>query len=262
MNSFANDQLTGVAITIENDRLVTTDTTGRIKMFDISKIDFTKPNQTQEEMKALVTNPWFINAHRKLITTVEIIQQREQEESEEEDDDFELPEGLTKEERVDWPDFFVLTASQDCDVLLHRLSNGVRIGQFAQDELWNIYDMTPYEKIRPNYVRDWLVEKKEKWKKLMDDRIAEGRRKGLIPEERKVEVRLSTKDQLRQLGINIGIDNSLNDSFGDDMSAGGGNNDQFDVDLLDSDEEDPLQQDQFKGRNLSKVGNLKKRDMT
>ena len=44
MNSFANDQLTGVAITIENDRLVTTDTTGRIKMFDISKIDFTKPN--------------------------------------------------------------------------------------------------------------------------------------------------------------------------------------------------------------------------
>ena len=122
--------------------------------------------------------------------------------------------------------------------------------------------MTPYEKIRPNYVRDWLVEKKEKWKKLMDDRIAEGRRKGLIPEERKVEVRLSTKDQLRQLGINIGIDNSLNDSFGDDMSAGGGNNDQFDVDLLDSDEEDPLQQDQFKGRNLSKVGNLKKRDMT
>ena len=38
MNSFADDQLTGVAITKENDRFVTTDTIGRIKMFNISRL--------------------------------------------------------------------------------------------------------------------------------------------------------------------------------------------------------------------------------
>lgn len=61
-------------------------------------------------------------------------------------------------------------------MLLHRLSNGVKIGQFGQDELWNIYDMTNYEKIRPKYYNEWLKLKKAKWLKLMDDRIEEGRK--------------------------------------------------------------------------------------
>ena len=61
----------------------------------------------------------------------------------------------------------MLTAGQDCDILLHRLSNGVRIGQFYQEDLWNIYDMTPYEKIRPKYVREWLAVKKRNWMDLM-----------------------------------------------------------------------------------------------
>ena len=95
---------------------------------------------------------------------------------------------------MEWPDCFVLTAAQDWDILLHRLSNGVRIGQFAQDDLWNIYDMTPYEKIKPKYVREWLAEKKEKWMDMMQARLLNAKKRGLIPEEEKVEIRLSTKD--------------------------------------------------------------------
>ena len=72
-----------------------------------------------------------------------------------EDDNIELPEGLAPEERKPWPDIFILTASADWDILIHRLSNGVKIGQFAQEEPWNIYDMTPYEQIKPKYVREW-----------------------------------------------------------------------------------------------------------
>ena len=40
--------------------------------------------------------------------------------------------------------------------------------------------MKPYDKLKPNYVREWLVEKKQKWLKLMDDRIAHAKRHGLI----------------------------------------------------------------------------------
>ena len=38
INEVANDQLTGLAITVDNNRFVTTDTSGRIKMHDISKV--------------------------------------------------------------------------------------------------------------------------------------------------------------------------------------------------------------------------------
>ena len=145
----------------------------------------------------------------------------------------------------------MLTAGQDWDILLHRLSNGVRIGQFAQDDLWNIYDMSPYEKIRPNYVREWLQEKKRNWVNMITDRMLEAKRKGLITEEEsKVPVRLSTKDQLRAMGINLGINmDDLDGSFGENGSAGG-NNDDFDMNALESEEEDLKEQDQFKGINL------------
>ena len=45
-------------------------------------------------------------------------------------DPTDMPEDMAPEEKVNWPDQFVLTAGHDCDILLHRLSNGVRIGQF------------------------------------------------------------------------------------------------------------------------------------
>jgi hypothetical protein len=138
-------------------------------MFDLSRVDFRNRSETDEDRNAKVSNPWFINAHHRLISTVEMVEQRTDEAFEEDSDDaqIELPEGLAPEDPIPWPDIFVLTGSQDGDILLHRLSNGVRIGQFAQDELWNIYDMKPYDKIKPKYVREWLMEKKEKWFKIM-----------------------------------------------------------------------------------------------
>ena len=126
---------------------------------------------------ALVSNPWFINAHRKMINTVEIVEQRDDiyNDSDSDDAHIELPEGMEPEEKKPWPDVFVLTAGADWDILLHRLSNGVKIGQFAQDNLWNIYDMSPYENIRPNYVREWLKLKKAKWFGMIEERISEAR---------------------------------------------------------------------------------------
>ena len=77
-----------------------------------------------------IGNPWFINAHRKMINSVEMVEQRDDIIVDEDSDDenIELPEGLAPEEKKPWPDIFVLTASQDWDVLMHRLSNGVKIG--------------------------------------------------------------------------------------------------------------------------------------
>jgi len=243
INKVYPDQLTGLAVTkIENnDRCVTSDTTGRIKMFNFSAVDL-HSEETDEQKFAKVTNPWFVNAHRKLITSVEIVEQGDQCLDDDSDDDVDLPEELRPEERVPWPDSFVLTASQDWDILLHRLSNGVRIGQFAQDDLWNIYDMAPYEKVKPRYVREWLAIKKEKWMDIMQTRLLNAKKAGLIPEEEKVEVRLSTKDHLRALGINVSFTDGhgLDDSTGDNMSAGG---EDLNIDLLESDDEDLADQD-------------------
>ena len=44
MNPVAQDQLTGVAITLANDRFVTTDTQGRIKMYNIGRVDWNNLN--------------------------------------------------------------------------------------------------------------------------------------------------------------------------------------------------------------------------
>ena len=74
MNPVAADQLTGVAVTFANDRMVTTDTQGRIKMFNISRINWDDPNETTEQRLDLINNPWFVNAHRKMINTVEIVE--------------------------------------------------------------------------------------------------------------------------------------------------------------------------------------------
>lgn len=97
--SVAEDQLTGVAVTMENDRFVTVDTSGRIKMHNIRDMDFR--TGTPSEIEAGIGNPWFIRAHRKMINSVEMVEQKNEEdiESSESGEEIELPEGLEKEER-------------------------------------------------------------------------------------------------------------------------------------------------------------------
>lgn len=53
-NSLSADQLTGVAITMANDRMVTSDTSGRIKMFLLDKVDFKNERLTNDEKLAQV----------------------------------------------------------------------------------------------------------------------------------------------------------------------------------------------------------------
>lgn len=226
-NEFSKDQLTGLAVTMENDKFVTTDTSGRIKMFNISRVDFRDETETHEQKLAKISNPWFINAHRELINSVEMVQQRDEVYDDDDDsEEIELPPDLAPEEKLPWPDIFVLTASQDQDILLHRLSNGVRIGQFAQDEPWNIYDMTPYEKVRPKYVQFWLEAKRQKWKDMIIDKIEKAKNMGMLPQHEEFEPKISTRDRLKQAGINVGFSEEL--SLGsDNMSTGYG--DDFDL---------------------------------
>lgn len=100
--------------------------------------------------------------------------------------------------------------------------------------------MTPYEKVRPKYVREWLAIKKKNWMDLMEARLLNAKKSGLIPREQVVEVKMSTKDQLKALGINI----NFGDYGLDGMSDGGhsaGND--VDVQYLESDDEELKDQD-------------------
>jgi len=127
-----DDQLTGIAFTKDNTVFCTTDTSGRIKKFDCTRITDWR---TDQDIESKIKIPYFINAHRSLITSIEIIQKRTEEEilvdekadNGSDDEDEEENEEFPIEAYVPWPDKFLLTASQDKNIFLHRLSNGVRI---------------------------------------------------------------------------------------------------------------------------------------
>ena len=61
----------------------------------------------------------------------------------------------------------------------------------------------------------------------MDDRISQAKRHGLIQEESKMPVRLSTKDQLRAMGINVSFSDINLDSLGNEST--GAADDDFDI---------------------------------
>ena len=113
--------------------------------------------------------------------------------------------------------------------------------------------MAPYDKVRPNYYREWLRLKKRSWVELIVNRLKEAHQKGLISEEEsKIEPKMSTKDRLKKLGINVGISDidSLG-SFGDDNLSTGAED--YNAELLESEEEDPFNQDEFKGVDLGRI---------
>lgn len=76
---------------------------------------------------------WFIQAHRQLINSLSIVE-------------------TFKDKPLS--DTFVLSCGNDCNILLHRMSNGQKVGQFGQST-WNIYDMSSVRR-KPHYVRDWF----------------------------------------------------------------------------------------------------------
>ena len=98
---------------------------------------------------------------------------------------------------------------------------------------------------------------------MMNERIAGARARGEITEWMKVpEVRLSTKDQLKQMGININLSerglDDLGDSVGDNASTG---LDELDIDYLQSEDEDMAAQNEYKNRNLKQYGQVQRTDL-
>ena len=70
------NQLTAVATDSQNNRIVTADTQGRIKLHDISRVDFHKDTDPLSKIRV----PWFINAHKQLVHQISIVEQKSLEE--------------------------------------------------------------------------------------------------------------------------------------------------------------------------------------
>lgn len=181
--SFEEDQLTSVTIAREHvfikkyekssDRILTGCTGGKIKCWDISKTNFRTDKDPAETMRI----SWYIQAHKKIAGSISSLQVVENYKS----------------------DRFIISASTDNNILVHRVSSGVKIGQFNQDQIWNIHDMKPYANIRPNLEREWLKMKIQVWKKLVESRLAVARAKGLI--EADFDIKTVDKEKLIELGI-------------------------------------------------------------
>ena len=126
------DSLSAIAATKDNNIIVTGDTSGQLKVWDVSKVRF-----NDQSTDKFFTNQFFIIAHRSVINTINIVE------------DNNIQSGR-----------FIITGSNDNNIKLHRLENGVCIGQFGQSKGWNIHDMSPYENVKPRYVRDWYLKLK------------------------------------------------------------------------------------------------------
>ena len=213
-----DDSLTAIACTNDCNRLITGCTGGRIKCWDLSKVSLRNAEDPMKKMRV----SWYIQAHKKdgkgSINSLHIV-----------------------ENYASISDKFIVSAAQDNNILLHRLSNGVKVGQFNQEHLWYIKNMAPYEGRRPNLVRDWFKKKKEIWKAMLDEKIDKARKAGQIGEDFDPK----DKDMLEKIGFTDSAGKmSLNSDDSDpDHDAG-------DVDFgqFSSESEDEFAQ--FKGKNV------------
>ena len=125
--------------------MVTGDTAGQLKCWDLTKTDLKK----DENPRANMRDQWFIIAHRRIINSIQLCES--------------FPDS----------DIFVISSSGDCNIMLHRLSNGVKIGHLGQETFWNIYDMTPFDRVRPKYVQEWFNERRDKFKVYVSNKLVE-----------------------------------------------------------------------------------------
>ena len=83
-------------------RLVTADTAGRLKLWDISKVNWLKDG---DKMSSNMREVWFIKAHKSTVNQIVIV------------------ETFRK-----WPlsdsEGFLLSCGNDCNIVLHRLTTG------------------------------------------------------------------------------------------------------------------------------------------
>jgi len=143
--SFWGESLTTFRATKDGTLLVTGDTAGQLKCWDLSKVDWQNDKKPAEN----IVDRWFIRGHRKCINTIQ------------------LAEAFAD----DTGEIFVISASDDCNILIHRLSNGVKIGQLGQEKLWDIYNMSPYSGQKPNYVASWFNNRRETYQNYYKEKF-------------------------------------------------------------------------------------------
>lgn len=180
--------------------MVTADSAGRIKMWDVSNVVWREENKDNKEnliinwdLSANMRVKWFIVAHKALINSIKLVE--------------------TYADKDDYPlsDSFVLTCGNDCNILLHRLSNGQRVGQFGQST-WNIQDMTTIVGVKVNYVREWIQERLGLWFNSAMERVVIAKSKGLIDEIFEVDTKkgknsepsaLNDKEKMKAIGFEV-----------------------------------------------------------
>ena len=139
----AEDSLTAMACSSDNNFLLTGDTSGNLKMWDISEVDF-RDKSLEKPFKVV----WFIVAHKAIINSISVV------------------------ESYGEP-FFIVTASDDNNILLHRF-DGIFIGQFGHGEGWNIHNMAPYEGRRLRKVKP-PKKKRKKRVKIFEGEVSPGK---------------------------------------------------------------------------------------
>jgi len=56
---------------------------------------------------------------------------------------------------------FIVSSSNDHNIQLTRFIDGVQIGQFGQDSMWNIHDLSAFNNRLPRYTRSWMQKLKK-----------------------------------------------------------------------------------------------------
>lgn len=123
------DSLSAIATTMDNNFLVTGDTAGCLKMWDLTNFRYSIDHTSEN-----IIEKWFIQAHRRVINCIQVVEIEKQADGEK----------------------FIVSSSNDHNVHLTRFSDGVHIGQFGQDSMWNIHDLSAFNNRPPRYTRSWM----------------------------------------------------------------------------------------------------------
>ena len=160
------ENLTAVAVTEDCQNIITGDTSGQMKRWDVSRVNFNDQSTDKHFIEK-----YFICAHRKCINEIKIAECHEK--------------VITQT--------LIISCSDDCNINLHRLEDGVFIGQFGSPNPWNLKDMSIYDKKKPRYVRQWYIDLRKKMrerkaakeeeekreKEEEDEYIKEAKKKGM-----------------------------------------------------------------------------------
>jgi hypothetical protein len=87
------------------------------------------------------------------------------------------------------------------NILLHRLKNGAKVGQFSQEATWKLKDPSTYIHKRPNYVREWFKKKKEALREFIKDIAKAKTGKNISGEEVLKVMQAATVEKQEEMGF-------------------------------------------------------------